>query len=103
MAKLGSILFFILIQLFVLKVVCTGLLPIFKTDQQLWVLEESQENEESDDNYEFKFLDEYFEWSQLTSLVYSIHLSQSIDLDTYFNAKLVLGFRNLSFKPPCGE
>ncbi|MEY4286964.1 MAG: hypothetical protein RL511_1050 [Bacteroidota bacterium] len=101
MAKLGSLLFLLLIQLFILKVVCTGLLPIFKTDQQVCVLEESQENEESDDNYEFKFLDEYFEWTHLTTLHQSFHFNQFNELDTYFNAQLVLGFHNQSFKPPC--
>lgn len=92
---------FALIQLFVLKAVCTSVLPILKSEQQLLVLEENQENEESDDTFEVKFLDEFIDSNQVMDLFNFIDLSPSKKAYASYLATLYIGHKNQSFRPPC--
>ena len=101
MAKLGKFLFILFIQLFVLKVVCPGLLPILHTDLKLLVLEESQENEESDNNLADIFLDDCLEQSHRIQLIPGFYPIIAKNIFSYYNDSLFIGFRNQSFKPPC--
>lgn len=101
MANLGKICLFALIQLFVLKAVCTSVLPILKSEQQLLVLEENQENEESDDTFEVKFLDEFIELNQAIDLFNFIDKSPSKKAYSSYLAALYIGHKNQSFRPPC--
>ncbi|MEN9969546.1 MAG: hypothetical protein RIR94_1751 [Bacteroidota bacterium] len=101
MPNLGKMFLFAMIQLFVLKAVCTGILPILKSDQQLWVLEESQENEESDDSFELKFIDEFIALNHAIDLFDFINVSSSKRAYSSYNAALFIGFKNESFRPPC--
>jgi hypothetical protein len=103
MPNLGKICLFALIQLFVLKVVCTSVLPILKFDQQLLVLEESQENEESDDSFEVKFSDEFMDLSEAIHIFNFIDLSPSKKAYASYLAALYIGHKNQSFRPPCAE
>lgn len=101
MSNLGKICLFILIQLFVLKAVCTSVLPILKSEQQLLVLEENQENEETDDSFEVKFLDEFIELNQAIDLFSFMDLSPSKKAYASYLATLYIGHKNQSFRPPC--
>ncbi len=101
MSNLGKISLFVLIQLFVLKAVCTSLLPILKSEQQLLVLEENQENEETDDSFEVKFLDEFIDSNQVMDLINFIDLSPSKKAYASYLATLNIGHKNQSFRPPC--
>ena len=101
MPNLGKIFLFALIQLFVIKAVCNAVLPILKIDQQLLVFEESQENEESDDAFEVKFLDEYTDLNHTITVFHFIHLSPSKRDYSCYNAALYLGYKDQSFRPPC--
>jgi hypothetical protein len=101
MANLGKICLFALIQLFVLKAVCTSVLPILKSEQQLLVLEENQENEETDDSFEVKFLDEFIELNQAIDLFNFIDMSPSKKAYSSYLAALYIGHKNQSFRPPC--
>ena len=101
MSNLGKICLFVLIQLFVLKAVCTSVLPILKSEQQLLVLEENQENEESDDTFEVKFLDEFIDSNQVMDLFNFIDLSPSKKAYASYLATLYIGHKNQSFRPPC--
>ncbi len=101
MSNLGRICLFALIQLFVMKAVCTSLLPILKFDQQMLVLEESQENEETDDSFEVKFLDEFIDLNQAVELFNFIDLSPSKKAYASYLAELYIGHKNQSFRPPC--
>lgn len=92
---------YVLIQLFVLKAVCTSVLPILKSEQQLLVLEENQENEETDDSFEVKFLDEFIELNQAIDLFNFIDLSPSKKAYASYLAELYIGHKNQSFRPPC--
>jgi hypothetical protein len=101
MSNLGRICLFALIQLFVMKAVCTSLLPILKFDQQMLVLEESQENEETDDSFEVKFLDEFIDLNHAVKLFNFIDLSPSKKAYATYRAALFLGHKNQAFRPPC--
>lgn len=101
MQYLGRIFLFVMIQLFVLKAVCTGILPILKSDQQVWVLEESQENEESDDSFKLKFIDEFVECNHSIDSFDLINVSPSKKAYSSYNAALYIGHKNQSFRPPC--
>lgn len=101
MSNLGKICLFVLIQLFVLKAVCTSVLPILKSEQQLLVLEENQENEETDDSFEVKFLDEFIEFNQAIDLLNFIDMSPSKKAYSSYLAALYIGHKNQSFRPPC--
>ena len=101
MQYLGRIFLFVMIQLFVLKAVCTGILPILKSDQQVWVLEESQENEESDDSFKLKFVDEFVECNHSIDSFDLNNVSPSKKAYSSYNASLFIGHKNQSFRPPC--
>jgi hypothetical protein len=101
MQFLGRIFLFAMIQLFVLKAVCTGILPILKSDQQVWVLEESQENEESDDSFKLKFIDEFVECNHSIDSFDLNNVSSSKKAYSSYNASLFIGHKNRSFRPPC--
>jgi hypothetical protein len=103
MSNLGKICLFVLIQLFVLKAVCTSVLPILKFDQNLLVLEENQENEETDDSFEVKFLDEFIDLNQAIDSFNFIDLSPSNLAHSSYLAALYIGHKNQSFRPPCAE
>jgi hypothetical protein len=93
MSNLGKICLYVLIQLFVLKAVCTSVLPILKS--------ENQENEETDDSFEVKFLDEFIELNQAIDLFNFIDLSPSKKAYASYLAELYIGHKNQSFRPPC--
>jgi hypothetical protein len=101
MPSLGKIFLFAMIQLFVFKAVCTGILPILKSDQQLWVLEESQENEESDDTFELKFTDDFIDFTEQIELNNQLNFSSTKKAYASYNASLYIGHPNQSFRPPC--
>ena len=101
MANLGKIFLFTMILLFGLKALCTGVVPILKSDQQLLVLEESQENEESDDSYKLKFVDEFIELHHPDNLCNDVHFRPSKKAYSCYNAALFIGHKNKSFRPPC--
>ena len=101
MPNLGKVFLFAMIQLFVMKAVCTAVLPILKIDQQLLVWEESQENEESDDAFEVKFLDEYVDLNHAIAAFNFVNLSPSKRAYSCYNAALFIGHKNRSFRPPC--
>ena len=101
MPNLGKIFLFAMIQLFVVKAVCTAVLPILKSDQQVWFLEESQENEESDDSVELKFIDEFIELNHAFDLFDLINVNPSKKAYSSYNAALYIGHKNQSFRPPC--
>jgi hypothetical protein len=101
MQYLGKIFLFAMIQLFVLKTVCTGVLPILKADQQLLVLEESQGNEESDDSFKLKFIDEFVECNHSIDSFDLNNVSPSKRAYSSYNSSLFIGHKNRSFRPPC--
>ena len=101
MPNLGKVLLFAMIQLFVMKAVCTAVLPILKIDQQLLVWEESQENEESDGAFEVKFLDEYIDLNHAITAFHIVNLNSSKGAYSCYNAALFIGHKNRSFRPPC--
>lgn len=103
MSNLGRICLFALIQLFVLKAVCIGVLPIFKFEQQLLVLEENQEHEESDDSFEVKFLDEFIELNQDLDIFKFFNQSATNKAYSSYHAALYIGHKNQSFRPPCAK
>jgi hypothetical protein len=60
MAKLGKLILYIFVLLFMLKAVSASVLPILKYDLQELAIEESTDNEESDEEFEFKFLADFY-------------------------------------------
>jgi hypothetical protein len=84
-----------------MKAVCTGVLPILKFDQNLLVLEENQENEETDDSFEVKFLDEFIDLDQARDSFNFIDMSPSKKAFSSYLAALYIGHKNQSFRPPC--
>jgi len=101
MAKLGQFLFLFLVQLFVMKAVGTAVLPVFVADQQTLILEENQENQASDDTFEFNFLDEVLDFQATIDICQQVYLIASKKAYSFYNATLYIGFKNKSFRPPC--
>ena len=101
MAKLGQFLFLFLVQLFVMKAVGTAVLPVFAADQQTLILEENQENQASDDTFEFNFLDEVLDFNDPVAISRQAYLNTSKKAYSFCNAALYIGFKNESFRPPC--
>ena len=101
MAKLGQFLFLFLVQLFVMKAIGTAVLPVFAADQQTLILEENQENQASDDTFEFNFLDEVLDFNDPVAISRQAYLNSSKKAYSFYNTALYIGFKNESFRPPC--
>ena len=101
MAKLGKLTLYIFVLLFMLKAVSSVVMPFLKFDLQELVMEESTDNEESDEEFEFKFLPDIYTVNDDfdTDCTYAICISKS-NFKAY-NAAVFLGFINESFRPPC--
>jgi hypothetical protein len=101
MAKLGKLILYIFVLLFMLKAVSASVLPFLKYDQQELAIEETSDNEESDDEFEFKFLTDLTESDAQSDISSSFAIGLSKSNFTAYNAALFVGFINQSFKPPC--
>lgn len=101
MAKLGKLILYIFVLLFMFKAVSSSVLPFLKYDLQELAIEESTDNEESDEEFEFKFLADFHEGNDVsdTDCSHAIGLSKA-NFKAYHTA-LFVGFVNQSFKPPC--
>lgn len=101
MAKLGKLILYIFVLLFMLKAVSSSVLPFLQYDLQELAIEESTDNEESDEEFEFKFIpDNYVEYDVSdTDSTYAVYISKC-NFKAY-NAELFLGYINQSFRPPC--
>lgn len=76
-------------------------LPLLNNDLQELAIEGSTGNEESDDEYEFKFLVDINELDSQSNSFCSFNKGLSIRNFKAYNATLFLGFINQSFRPPC--
>jgi hypothetical protein len=103
MANLGKFFLLVLVQLFIVKAVFASALPIFKADQQVVLVEESQENEASDDSYELKFLDEYIDFAKHYALYNDANLLPLKKAYSFHNPLLIIGYKNDAFRPPCAQ
>jgi|688.fasta_scaffold1354074_1 hypothetical protein len=101
MAKLGKLILYIFVLLFMLKAVSASVLPILKYDLQELAIEESTDNEESDEEFEFKFLADFYSGNDDSNTDCSEDLGLSKANFKAYNAAVFLGFINRSFRPPC--
>ena len=101
MAKLGKLILYVFVLLFMLKAVSSSVMPFLNYDLQELAIEESTDNEESDEEFEFKFLPDIYAVNDDTdtSCTYVICISKC-NFKAY-NAAVFLGFINQSFRPPC--
>ena len=76
-------------------------LPLLNNDLQELVTEGSTGNEESDDEFEFKFLVDINKLDSQSDSFCSFNKGLSIRNFKAYNAALFLGFINQSFRPPC--
>lgn len=101
MAKLGRLFLYIFVLLFMLKAVSSSVLPLLKYDLQELAIEETSDNEEFDDEFEFKFLTDLSDSATQSDISSSFAIGLSKSNFTAYNAALFVGFTNQSFKPPC--
>lgn len=97
MANLGKVCFLVLVLLLISKAITSGMLTFVLTDHQEFAIEEIYDHQESDDQFEMKFLDDYSTMNH--PFVYSFNEKSSRGYQTY-NEVVFLGFVNLAFKPP---
>jgi hypothetical protein len=100
MANLGKICFTTLVLLFMLKAVTSNVLPFFMFDLQELALEAPTDQQESDEQFEFKFLDEYLNLDEVLSVFHIYFNLKSRDNFHAYNAAISLGFKAHALKPP---
>jgi hypothetical protein len=100
-AKVGKLSLYIFILLFMVKAVSGSVLPLPNYDLQELAIEESTDNEESDDEFEFKFLADIIKLDAQSDCFCSFYNGLSLSNFKAYNADLFLGFINQSFRPPC--
>jgi hypothetical protein len=101
MAKLGKFILYIFVLLFMLKAVSSSVLPFLKYDLQELAIEESTDNEESDEEFEFKFVPDFFAVNDDSATVCTYTICISKCNFKAYNAAVFLGYINQSFRPPC--
>lgn len=101
MAKLGKVVLYIFVLLFMFKAVSSSVLPFLKYDLQEFAIEESTDNEESDEEFEFKFLADFYGGNDDSYADSSEDIVLSKANFKAYNTALFVGFVNQSFKPPC--
>jgi hypothetical protein len=101
MAKLGKLILYIFVLLFMLKAVSASVLPFLKYDLQELAIEESPDNEQSDEEYEFKFLLDIYALNKDSDTNCSSSICISKCNFKAYNAAVFLGYINQSFRPPC--
>jgi hypothetical protein len=101
MAKLGKIILYIFVLLFMLKAVSASVLPFLNYDLQELAIEESTDNEESDEEFEFKFLADFYGGNDDSNTDCSDDIVLSKANFKAYNAAVFLGFINRAFRPPC--
>jgi hypothetical protein len=101
MAKLGKFILYIFVLLFMLKAVSSSVLPFLKYDLQELAIEESTDNEESDEEFEFKFVPDFFAVNDDSATVFTYTICISKCNFKAYNAAVFLGYINQSFRPPC--
>jgi hypothetical protein len=101
MAKLGKLILYIFVLLFMLKAVSSSVSPFLKYDLQELAIEENTDNEETDEEFEFKFLSDVYTVNDVpdTDCTYAICISEC-NFKAY-SATVFLGYFNQSFRPPC--
>jgi len=100
MANLGKICFTTLVLLFMLKAVTSNVLPLFMFDLQELAMEAPTDQQESDEQFEFKFLDEYLNLDEVFSVFHIYFNLKSSDNFHAYNAAISLGFKAHALKPP---
>jgi len=101
MTRLGKFITLVLLLLFVAKAFAGGILPVSDSINQELVLDDLQENEESDDNQELKFLDFFYHYNQLISPCDHVLIPTSKKTIRFLNTSLNIGYLNPAFRPPC--
>lgn len=101
MSNLGKYLFAFILLLCIAKAFVGSALPIFKNANELLLVDESQQNEDTDDTFEFDFSDEFIPTDNLIS-IQSLKLSYIAKQTMFhYNYSVFKGHRNALFKPPC--
>jgi hypothetical protein len=100
MANLGKICFTTLVLLFILKAVTANVLPFFMFDLQELAIEATTDEQESDEQIEFKFLDEYLNLDEELAVFYIYLNLKSRENFHAYNAAITLGFKAHALKPP---
>jgi hypothetical protein len=101
MAKLGKLILYTFVLLFMLKAVSSSVLPFLKYDLQELAIEESTDNEESDEEFEFKFFPDFYSVNDDSATVCTYAICISKCNFKAYNAAVFLGYINQSFRPPC--
>lgn len=101
MMRLGKFITLVLLILFVAKAFAGSVLPVFDSIHQELVLDDLQENEETDDTQELKFLDFFYQDSQLISPSGHVLIPTSKKAINFFNSSLNIGYLDPAFRPPC--
>lgn len=101
MSNLGKSLFAFILLLCIAKAVVGSALPILKNADELLLVDESQQNEDTDDTFELDFSDEFIPTYNLISIncLKSSYIAKETIL--HYNSCLFKGHRNTLFKPPC--
>jgi hypothetical protein len=100
MANLGKICFTTLVLLFMLKAVTASVLPFFMFELQELAIEAPTDQQESDEQIEFKFLDEYLKLDEVLSVFHLPFNLKSKENFHAYNAAITLGFIAHALKPP---
>lgn len=91
----------LLLLVFLAKSIVGNSLQTFKNTPQVLLIDENQENEQSDDIKDFKFLDICLKTNSIFTTITLFELNKTNESIDFYNNSLLNGFLNSSFKPPC--
>lgn len=98
MANFGKVCFLVLVLLFMLRAASSGVLTFVLSVHQEFAIEEIYDHQESDDQFELKFLDDSA--SNKEQLRMDIVIDKLTRGYKSYNEAIFHGFIKLAFKPP---